>query len=333
MARCCICGRILPNRFAIAGKCAQDGCEALFCALHWHNGNNRCKEHGWKAGGILTRTESSVEDAEEVKKEPIPIYDGETKETEDMDENSEEKENIGAENPHTQDAKADMSKLSAEQGRKILASVAGFASKLGVGAVQYVQKLRHAKTPEGALESIDGQLKENKERRAPIIARSEALYGEIVAKKKLYQSAPPARKKILEMELKSMLSEYKALERQLTAFFENENTLNVVRGRLVELTAMGLRKVKEADIDKLTDDIEDAFEDADGVNDALTDLDKAGARKERDSDKEAFADALAGFADDLSDGVESDAASDPFEITPPVSAVAEKPSQSVAEEE
>ena len=57
-----------------------------------------------------------------------------------------------------------------------------------------------------------------------------------------------------------------------------------------------MQTLKEDDIDKLTDDIEDAVSDAENISDAVRDLDKAGKRHDRD-DADAFADELAAFDD------------------------------------
>ena len=96
------------------------------------------------------------------------------------------------------------------------------------------------------------------------------------------------------MELRGLLSEYQGIERQLAVYFENERVINTVRARTLELTAMGLRKVSEKDIDKLADELSDAAGEADDVSDAMRDLEKAGRRSVAD-DADAFADALAGF--------------------------------------
>ena len=190
------------------------------------------------------------------------------------------------------DAKA---RMPASRLRGILASVGEFAAKAGKLAGDLVRRIRNEKDPEEMLRSIDASLAANREKRQPIFDRNAALAAEIGAKKKVYEAAPPARKKMLELELRNLLAEYKANERQLTAFFENENALTVVRGRLLEQIALGMQTLKEDDIDKLTDDIEDAVSEAENIAGAVRDLDKAGKRRERDADADSFADELAAF--------------------------------------
>ena len=321
MEKCCICGRPLPNRYAIAGKCADDGCEAVFCALHWNNGNRRCGNHGWNPGGILERDGRASSPGE-------PLPDGANSSSE-----PESKGSIGIMAGETIAKAASAAEgeirekakkyLTAEQAKGILHSVAEFAGKMGRAASALVMKIKNEKSPDALLTSIDASLEANRAQRAPLMARAEALFAEISAKKKVYLAAPPARKKLLELELKSLLSEYKGIERQMTAFFENENTLNTVRGRVLELMALGMRKIDEKTIDKLTDDIEDAVGEQEDVAGAVRDLDKAGKRRENESDRESFESALAGF-DDEGAALESGASSpsepfaDPFAIDPPI---------------
>ena len=185
-------------------------------------------------------------------------------------------------------------KLTPEAKKSILKSVSEFAGALGKGASSLIDRLRGVQDPDAALSALDAQLTANREHRAPLQKRYEQLYGEIAAKKKVYLAAPPARKKILELELKALIAEYQGLERQLAVCFENERIITVVRTRTLELTAMGLRKLREKDIDELTDKIEDAVGDQEDVSDAMRDLEKAGKRHDAD-DADAFADALAGF--------------------------------------
>lgn len=263
--QCCICGRELPNRWAVAGRCEADGCGAAFCALHWHNGNRLCKTHGWK-----------------------------TTETKKMDEG---KDTVAQ--PEAEIRERSKTEMTPQAKESVVRKVAAFAVTLGKGAASLVDRMRGVRDPDAAISALDAQLAANRERREPLAARSEKLYGEIAAKKKVYLAAPPARKKILELELKSLISEYQSLERQLAVYFENERVISTVRGRTLELTAMGLRKISEKDIDALTDKIDDAAGDAEDVTGALHDLERAGKRRDSE-DPDAFADALAGFDESYS---------------------------------
>ena len=263
--QCCICGRELPNRWAVAGRCEADGCGASFCALHWHNGNRLCKTHGW-----------------------------ETKEAKKMDE---VKDTAAA--PEAEIRERSKTEMTPQAKESVVRKVAAFAVTLGKGAASLVDRIRGVKDPDAAISALDAQLAANRERREPLAARSEKLYGEIAAKKKIYLAAPPARKKILELELKSLMSEYQSLERQLAVYFENERVISTVRGRTLELTAMGLRKISEKEIDVLADKIDDAAGDAEDVTGALRDLERAGKRRDSE-DPDAFADALAGFDESYS---------------------------------
>lgn len=204
--------------------------------------------------------------------------------------------------------------LTPEARKSVLKQMAAFAVSMGKGAAALVDRIRGVRDPNEALAEFDAQLAANRERRDPLSAQYEKLYAEIAAKKKSYLTAAPARKKILELELRGMLSEYKGIERQLAIYLENERVITTVRARALELTAMGLRKISENDIDKLTDDIEDAVVDREDVADALNDLEKAGKRREK-NDPDAFADALAEFDETVpaaADAAGAGAAEDPF---------------------
>ncbi len=189
--------------------------------------------------------------------------------------------------------------LTPEAKKSILRSVSEFAVALGKGASALIDRLRGVQDPDAALSALDAQLAANREHRAPLQQRYEQLYGEIAAKKKVYLAAPPARKKILELELKALIAEYQGIERQLAVCFENERIVTVVRTRTLELTAMGLRKLRERDIDELTDRLDGAVDEQAGIASAVGDLEKAGRRHDSEADADAFADALAGFDETL----------------------------------
>ena len=286
--QCCICGRDLPNRWAVAGRCEAGGCGAAFCALHWHNGNRLCKTHGWKT----TETKKT--------------------ETKKMDDGKD-----AVAQPEAEIRERSKTEMTPQAKESVVRKVAAFAVTLGKGATSLVDRMRGVRDPDAAISALDAQLAANRERREPLAARSEKLYGEIAAKKKVYLAAPPARKKILELELKSLISEYQSLERQLAVYFENERVISTVRGRTLELTAMGLRKISEKDIDALADKIDDAAGDAEDVTGALHDLERSGKRRDSE-DPDAFADALAGFDESYS----AEAAAEPSGEAPGLDALA-----------
>ena len=195
-------------------------------------------------------------------------------------------------------AQADAS-LPPEKKASIMRQIGSFAVALGKGAGSLAKKLSGIKSTDEALAEIESQIAENRSRHEPIAKRYDELYKLIVAKKKVYQSAPVAKKKLLEMELKSAIAEYQSLERQMSAYLNNEIILTKVRGRMCELVATSLKSVSEAQIDKLTDQIEDVAEESENLDGAINDLDKAGARREREDG--SFEDALAAFGDDVPD--------------------------------
>lgn len=206
-------------------------------------------------------------------------------------------------------------KLSVAEKRSILATLGAGAASLGAGAVKLIKAIGGIQDPEDAIRAFDAQLAANRSRREPLAAQHEKLFAEIAAKKKLYESAPPARRSFLEMELRTMLATYKSEERQLKIYLENELTINAVRGRTLELVAMGLRAVKEKQIDKLTDKIEDATVDADDVSGALSDLEKAGQRHAAEGAHDAFLDDLAGFEVPAAETTEAPTAAAAPEVT------------------
>ena len=283
---CAICGRVLPNRWAVAGRCEAAGCAAAFCAMHWHSGNRLCREHGWRDNskhgpdGLAARP---------AQPETVKVPE----ETVNM--NSEEKSMC---------EKADRS-LSAEKKASILKQIGELAVKFGKGAGGLAKKLTGIRSTDEAMREIDAQIEENRSRREPVSKRYDELYKTIVAKKRDYQSAPPAKRKILEMELKSAIAEYQSLERQMAAYLKNETILTKVRGRMCELVAMNLKTVTESQIDKLTDRIEEAADANEDIEGAIGDLDKAGVRREREDS--SFEDALAAFGDEIPAEAETDA--------------------------
>jgi len=170
---------------------------------------------------------------------------------------------------------------------------------LGKASVALVNRLRGVRDPEAAIAELDGQLATTRAKREPLSGRYEKLYAEIAAKKKLWQTSAPARRKMLEMELKTLLAEYKGVERELAILFEHERLIVTVRGRTLELAAQGLSIPKVEDVDRLTDDIDNAVNETEDLSDAVEDLEKAGVHRQRNPVN--LEDALAEFDEPASD--------------------------------
>ena len=71
MKQCCICGKILPNKYAIGGACEHPNCTELFCRYHWDKGHRKCLAHGGSKE-IIVSTEQSQ------PKESIPMKESNT---------------------------------------------------------------------------------------------------------------------------------------------------------------------------------------------------------------------------------------------------------------
>lgn len=188
--------------------------------------------------------------------------------------------------------------MNTEQRKKaqsILKSSVETLKKVGGLAGDLVARLKKDDSPEAMLATLEEGLKANRKRREDAAAEVERLHMEIAAKKKVYATAVPARKKIIETELRSMLAAYKSAENQLTVLLENERVLSTVKGRMLEVVSYDLATVTEDQIDDVIDRIDEAVEEAEARVDATRDLEKAGKRRVREEDTEDLMAALAGF--------------------------------------
>lgn len=267
MLKCTLCGKELPNRYAIAGTCEKPGCEEVFCTLHWREGNRRCRAHGWKPksdGGN--------------KSSPI------SKRSNSVQSMSEEV--------------IDSKKVSPERKKQAMKETLRLIGTLGKGIADKLRNLVKAKTPQEMIDELESQHEANRTRREGSSQKLESLYSRIAKKKKQYATAPKARQRVLKMELKGLLSDYKAQERTLGILLENERAIGVVRSRLEEVLAYGLSDVNEDLIDDVTDRLDEAADEAEGRLDALSDLERAGRRRERESERESLWDELDGFGEE-----------------------------------
>lgn len=266
MKVCCVCGKELPNRYAVAGKCEEQFCENTFCQLHWHRGNHRCPEHGY----------------EEIEKPDQGVI---------MNDDSNNRET---------------SVKSKKMSKKVMKGVLLSVKKLGKGASDLYHKLKKDNSPQAMLETLQSQTQANQARRVEVSGKIKGLYKQVVEKKKEYQAASKVRKRILETEVRNALSAYKAAESQLNILLRNEEVLNKIIGKLYEIEAHDLAGISEEFIDDVIDELDDRVAAAEGKFDAARDLDKAGRLKERATDREELLDELAGFEEGEFDDVDEE---------------------------
>ena len=269
---CCICGQPLPNRFAVAGRCGAEGCGKVFCALHWRNGNLRCGEHGWTP---------------KVLESPRP----ETRLKHELEASNEQELSVMEPEPQNPST----SRIDSQKVKKALGDAFGLLKRAGGGAFELLRKLKKDKSPAAMLRNIEETTDANRKRREGVSLRVKSLHKEIVEKKKSMATAGTMQKRILEKELAARIAEYEAAERELTVLLENEKVLAQVKGRLMEVSSYNLSGVDEDGIEELIDDVEEAVAAAEGRVGAARDLEKAGRRRENESEQNELMDKLAMF--------------------------------------
>jgi hypothetical protein len=265
MKSCCICGKDLPGKYAEAGRCDEKDCERTFCSLHWHRSNRRCSEHGY-VETIPSRDEPAQNLKETEMKEPEA------------------------------ESSAMNGKSAGERAKAAMTDAIRLTRKLGIGAMELFKKLKKDRSPQAMMATLESSLSANAARGADLSSKLEQQFKDISAKKKVYETAPPARKRILEAELQSQVAGYRAAERELKVLLENQRVLSQVKGRMHEVMAYGMAGVGESVIDDLTDQIEEAATEAEGRVGAADDLEKAGRRREKESSRESFMDQLGEFS-------------------------------------
>ena len=198
-----------------------------------------------------------------------------------------------------------------ERSRRAVKESLSLLKKLGGGAKGLWQRLRNVRTPEEMQKEMEHNRRLNLERREELSRRLETLYREISEGKTAMKTAAPARKRVLQLELKNKLSQYQAAERTLAILLENDRALSLASERLHEIQAYGMAGVTQDDIERLTDDIDEAADDAEGRLDSLKDLEKAGARRTRELDDDDFLAALEEFGESESDDADESPQAEP----------------------
>ena len=196
---------------------------------------------------------------------------------------------------------------SGDRVKKAWSECSALAGRLGGGIKTLWAKIHPDRSPSAMLATLNESLAGNQKRLGELKPELDRVYREIVAKKREYQSAAPVRQRLMKVELQTLMSRYKGLEREFSILCENERSIETVKGRFLEVLAYGLRGKLDTDmVDRLSDTIDDKATDAEDVQDALGDLERAGKRTDRLSDD--FDAELAGFdgelgISDVADGV------------------------------
>ncbi|OQC16909.1 MAG: hypothetical protein BWX73_00430 [Lentisphaerae bacterium ADurb.Bin082] len=281
MEYCCICRKALPNRYAVAGRCQDaSGCEAPFCMLCWRHGNQRCSAHGGQQRDV---PEESAPVAEKVQLVEPPA-------------STDDQAAAAAKPGRVATAAAAAGKLTRDKAVRVMQWTVDAVSKLGRRAVALAGRLRQDHSPEAMIATLDASLEALVPKRERTAAELEALYNRIAAGKQELASAPPARQRILQAELTAQLAQYRGLERQYRILLDNERHVHTVRNRLQEMTLYGMAAVDEKLVDVVTDDIDEAADEAEGREDAIRDLERAGKRRDQDSDPATLLQQLDEFA-------------------------------------
>ncbi len=258
---CHTCGVELPNKWAVARRETADGEVRCYCHLH------------------------ANEDFKRKAAPAVPDVKG--------DKMDEPKRAVSA----AQEQEI-VENASGERVKSAWSACASLAGKLGGGVKALWAKIHPDRSPSAMLAALNESQAGNRARLDALKPELDGVYREVVAKKKDYQSAPPVRQRLLKIELQTLVARYKGLEREFTILCENERSIETVKGRFLEVLAYGLRgKLDAGMVDRLAGDIDKKADEAEFVQDALGDLERAGRRRERDTDD--FDAELAGFDGEL----------------------------------
>ena len=178
-ASCCICGRDLPNRYAIAGDCGDQGCQAAFCQSHWQNGNHQCPQHGWEGEtpviAPLTRPVSEIPavvqnaepEATKAKKGWRRWLPGQKQDGEPATEPTTPSTESEMPSPNDQKLARNAPEKVAKQA---MSSALSLLKQAGGQAAGLLARLKKDRSPEAMLATFDGQTARNRERREQVSA-------------------------------------------------------------------------------------------------------------------------------------------------------------------
>ncbi len=290
-SQCCICGRILPNRYAVAGTCRKEECHAVFCHLHWRQGNQLCLVHGYQERGNHDGEKTQFSSGKTIVNENDISLEDASMRKESQDDASRQAE----------EGRQSALRCSPALAKKLMKATLHFVSQLGGGAISLLNRLKKDKSPEAMLSTLNEAMQGNQQRRAICSENLSQQNHLIISLKQAYAAASPARKRLLESELKSALAQYKAIEREMQVLLENEQVLAAARGRIHEMEAYALAGVNDDLLDELALQIDERADAAESRQDAARDLEKAGRRRHCEGDSEKLWEELSGFEEAVSE--------------------------------
>ena len=115
--------------------------------------------------------------------------------------------------------------------RRAWAECSALAVKIGGGVKTLWGKVHPDRSPEAMLAVLNADRDANRKQLNAMKPELDSVYREIVEKKRLYQTAAPARQRLLKIELQTLLTRYKGLEREFAILNENERSIETVKGR------------------------------------------------------------------------------------------------------
>jgi hypothetical protein len=300
---CCICGEPLLTPHAIGGVCEEPGCDAVFCRYHWVNSNRRCREHGYtrvqrvegrgQGEGRGERVEGRGQEEDRGERGGARSERGE-----DAENGDEGQAGLDSFSEKGQNNRKERNLKRWWHMKKSMKASMDVLKGLGAGGKALLAKLSGVKDPVEMHRNIQASLVEVTQRREDVATRLDAAHNDIVRKKKLRDTAVGARRQTLDAELKTLLSNYQALQRRMTGLLETERIMNLAILRLEEDQDNRIPGITENTLDDITDFIEESSDTIEDLRDAANDLEKAGARSPV-RDGIDLDDALAGFDEEI----------------------------------
>ncbi len=280
---CCVCGHPLPNRYAVAGACAEPGCEASFCLMHWRHGNRRCPQHGWQPETAVAPAPRPPPAGPQPGSPPPPP-------------------------PPESPGRASLwqrllrlwlaRKKMAQPEQAPVEETTNMTEKSKSGGVSSALKWIKSKIwkdPAIMRQELEAKAASNRAEIEKNDAEERRLFEAVRRTKAEYEKAPPARREKLGLDLKALISRHKSALASHAVLLENETVLNKALSAMQQAAAYNNRGLTTRDMDRIIDTLEAAAGEADDIALVVADLDSAGKRTVKAADGIDLDSELAGY--------------------------------------